>query len=237
VVKSEGPIVETDLLAALDDITEYAERGAAGESPALPIDVLNLSMGYYHETPDDDALFDSHVLVLFERLRKAGCTVVCSAGNDGTARPQFPAAFATTAKNVVSVGALNPNLDTVAIFSNTGDWVTCYAAGGAVLSTMPPFQGGLEPSARTRAYGWVRESLDPDNFHRRVRPGKDGKEGEPDGGFALWSGTSFSAPVQAGKIARALVGKLPRERKPRSVEPTRRAAVQAAMPPGPPRSA
>jgi subtilisin family serine protease len=234
VVKSEGPIVESDLVAALDDITEYAERGAAGDQNARPIDVLNLSMGYYHETPYDDALFDDHMLDLFDRLAKVGCTVVCSAGNDGTARPQFPAAFAGKADNCVSVGALNPNLDTVAIFSNTGDWVTCYAPGGAVLSTMPPFQGGLEPEARTRAYDWVRESIDPDNFQRRAAPLKGGSEADPDGGFALWSGTSFAAPVQAGRIAQALVGRLPTDRNRRTVSRIRRKAVQDAMPPGPP---
>ena len=43
--------------------------------------------------------------------------------------------------------------------------------------------------ARTEAYGRVRESIDPDDFR---------------GGFALWSGTSFSAPLdgrQAGRRA------------------------------------
>ena len=31
-----------------------------------------------------------------------------------------------------SVGALNPNETTVALFSNTGDWVTHYDVGAAV---------------------------------------------------------------------------------------------------------
>jgi subtilisin family serine protease len=85
------------------------------------------------------------------------------------------------------VGAQNPNL-TDALFSNAGPWVRAHAPGAAVLSTTPAFQGGLEPMARTEAYQRVRESIDPDDFT---------------GGFALWSGTSFAAPVFAGRVAAA----------------------------------
>ncbi len=89
---------------------------------------------------------------------------------------------------IVSVGALNPN-GTDALFSNAGPWVRAYASGAAVMSTLPQFQGGLEPAARTEAYTRVRESIDPDDFT---------------GSFALWSGTSFSAPLFAGRVAAKL---------------------------------
>ena len=63
-----------------------------------PIDILSLSMGYYHETPEDE-LFDPTV---WEIMRAASArparTVVCSAGNDATARPMFPAAFGPWAR-------------------------------------------------------------------------------------------------------------------------------------------
>ena len=72
--------------------------------------------------------------------------------------------------------------------------VRCYAPGAKVLSTMPAFEGGLEPIARTTAYGLVRESIDPDDFT---------------GGFGVWSGTSFAAPFVAGRLASTLAGKLP----------------------------
>jgi serine protease len=91
---------------------------------------------------------------------------------------------------VVSVGALNPN-GTDALFSNAGPWVRAFAPGAALMSTMPPFQGGLEPQARTEAYMRRRESIDPDDYT---------------GTFALWSGTSFAAPLFAGQLAAQLVG-------------------------------
>ena len=62
------------------------------------------------------------------------------------------------------------------------------------MSTTPPMQGGLQPMARTKAFGKVRESIDPDDFT---------------GGFAVWSGTSFAAPIQAGRIAQKMVASMP----------------------------
>ncbi len=178
-----------------------ARRHRDGEPGGHPIDVLNLSMGYYHETPED-LLFDPTMYDILQRLGDCGVAVVCSAGNDATARPMFPAAFAPWADGhggavphasrvpIVSVGALNPN-GTDALFSNAGPWVRAYAPGGAVMSTLPPFQGGLQPMARSEAYTRVRESIDPDDFT---------------GSFAVWSGTSFSAPLFAGRLAARLVG-------------------------------
>ena len=69
-----------------------------------------------------------------------------------------------------------------------------YVNGAAVMSTTPPMQGGLQPMARTKAFGKVRESIDPDDFT---------------GGFAVWSGTSFAAPLQAGRIAEKMVAAMP----------------------------
>lgn len=177
----------------------------------MPIDVLNLSLGYYHETPTD-VLFDPTLARLLEALGRCGTAVVCSVGNDATARPVYPAAFAPWSDGsggaaagpvtgpvssdcvpVVSVGALNPG-GTVALFSNTGPWVRCYEPGALVVSTSPRFQGGLQPIARTHAFGLERESVDPDDYT---------------GGFAAWSGTSFAAPMLAGKIATAMVDDLP----------------------------
>ncbi len=128
--------------------------------------------------------------------------MVCSVGNDATARPNFPAAFAPWSDGngpvqpdpacppIVSVGALNPNLKTDAMFSNAGPWVRAYVPGAAVMSTFPTtFQGGRQSLARSTAFGRARDTIDPDDFR---------------GGFGVWSGTSFSAPLMAGLLARQL---------------------------------
>jgi subtilisin family serine protease len=205
VVGSDGPIVESDLIDTLKRIAELARRHRDGEPGGHPIDVLNLSMGYYHETPKDKQ-FDPTMYDVLRQLGECGTAVICSAGNDATARPMFPAAFTpwqdrrgpvkrrTGLVPITSVGALNPNGCTDALFSNAGPWVATYAEGASVLSTMPPaFQGGLEPLARTEAYQRTRESIDPDNYT---------------GGFALWSGTSFAAPLFAGRVAARLVDRI-----------------------------
>jgi subtilisin family serine protease len=88
---------------------------------------------------------------------------------------------------VLSVGALNPNGRTDALFSNAGPWVRAYTFGAAVLSTLPvDFQGGLQSSAAATAFGRPRDAIDPDDFR---------------GGFAVWSGTSFAGPLMAGQVA------------------------------------
>jgi serine protease len=203
VVHSDGVVIESDLIDALTAIGEIAQRHAIGrgpESDARPIDVLNLSLGYYHETPTDE-LFDPTLYRLLEFLGRCGTVVVAAAGNDATSRPMYPAAFSPYPAGlvkepvkgcvpVVSVGAENPDR-TVALFSNCGPWVHMWALGAAVVSTIPEtFNGGAQPAARTRASGQDRSALDPDGYTQ---------------GFAVWSGTSFSAPVIAGDVAAALL--------------------------------
>jgi subtilisin family serine protease len=130
--------------------------------------------------------------------------VVCSAGNDAIDRPSFPASLwawpgadngIASDKHVplVSVGAINPSQHSLALFSNVGPWVRTYAPGAVVVSTTPAFTGGTQAVTRADAYGFERQTVDPDDYR---------------GGFAAWSGTSFAAPYVAGKVA-ALLGTLP----------------------------
>ncbi len=89
---------------------------------------------------------------------------------------------------MTAVGALNPDGATVALFSNAGAWVRAYAVGAAVVSTVPTTlsgSGGRVVEAR-HAGRIPRTSVDHDDYRS---------------GFAVWSGTSFAAPVIAGDIA------------------------------------
>ena len=108
-------------------------------------------------------------------LQAQGVVVVASAGNDGSCRPNYPAAF----PGVIAVGAVGPNGP--AAFSNYGSWVRACAPGVDLLSTF--FEGfdGDEPPTETGA--------DSDRFN----------------GWAIWSGTSFSGPVVAGALARMIL--------------------------------
>ena len=67
---------------------------------------------------------------------------------------------------VVSVGALNPNTHRRPVHQRAGRGCARYAPGASVMSTMPPFQGGLQPMAQTWIDGRIRESIDPDDFRR-----------------------------------------------------------------------
>jgi subtilisin family serine protease len=132
-------------------------------------------------------------------LGEYGVAVVASAGNDATARPSYPAAFAPHGHHRVSrrvvpvsaVGALNPD-GSIALFSNDGPWVKYLRPGASLVSTLPTtFDGSQEPSNEVEnRRRETRASLDPDDFSS---------------GFAVWSGTSFAAPVFAGQLAQRLL--------------------------------
>lgn len=212
-IETVRPLVESEWLTTLAQITELVRLDREGvdqeeKDRGQAIDVLSLSLGYYHENESDD-LLDPILWDILDELGRLGVVVVCSAGNDATAQPCYPAAFGPWADDkgpyparhsyapVVSVGASNPN-GTDAMFTNGGPWVRAYAPGAAVMSTMPPFDGGLQPIGRLTIGGRLRESIDPDDYHAGMR----GRRAE--GGFGLWSGTSFAAPVIAGRIAAAM---------------------------------
>ena len=161
------------------------------------VDVISISLGYYHEQPSD-ALFDPLMLAPLRALGRLGVAVVVSAGNDATNRPMYPAAFAPHPGGVVeemspgevplvAVGATNPD-GSVALFSNDGPWVRAYRPGAGLISTMPiSFDAGRKATVQVVENGQVRSTIDPDNFLS---------------GFASWSGTSFAAPILAGDLAR-----------------------------------
>ncbi|MGC3995111.1 MAG: S8/S53 family peptidase [Propionicimonas sp.] len=221
VMSSEGLVAEDDALDVLQDVLDQQVAALAGGHADAIVDVVTLSFGYYHEDlPDEDSdpstLPPTSLGTLLRDLGRAGILVVAGAGNDGTSRPFLPAALAGDTGTgsgdlpLVSVGSLNPNRSTVSLFSNGGTWVTTYRHGAAIVSTLPRLQNASSQSssdvagvdtltgaakqaveAGKAAAPADRSTIDMDDFS---------------GGFGVWSGTSFSAPLLAGQLAQALVG-------------------------------
>jgi subtilisin family serine protease len=154
-----------------DDFTFAAALGRMFASGAP--DVVNLSFGGYTEHDEEPlatrAILDEH--------RGDGTVFVASAGNDGTCRPSWPAAFA----DVVAVGALT-SCGQPAWFTNWGHWVDACAPGVDVVSTF------------LRHEGTEIEDADGEALHV-----------EAFDGWASWTGTSFAAPKVAAAIAREMV--------------------------------
>ncbi|MFC7023414.1 S8 family serine peptidase [Promicromonospora thailandica] len=213
----DGRVREWDIAHTLEKLLEFHRRGVAGVDGCWPVDVVVLSGGFYAERPEDDEDYDGVLRGRLRDLRRAGVLVVVSAGNDGSTRPIFPAAWAPrvrrTPNGAVQVGSgevsahytpllpvtgQNPD-GTLSDFSNDGPWVVAVRPGSNVLSAMPTTFDGAEVPLQSG--DGLRRTVDPDNFAS---------------GFGLWSGTSFAAPVLAGELAAALL----REREEAQVAPT-----------------
>jgi hypothetical protein len=192
IIHSDDAVYEGDLICALGLLAERVAFAEAGHMDHM-VDVISLSLGYFDESADD-VRYSSGLWQVIELLLGMGVAVVASAGNSATSRRCYPAAFtvlpAPGPVQLISVGALNPN-GSKALFSNDGHWVRAWASGAAVVSTFPvDIDASRTPGVRVRAHhGADREALDPDNYR---------------GGFATWSGTSFSAPLLAAHIAAQL---------------------------------
>jgi thermitase len=134
-------------------------------------DIINASLGTM--TPDNLPPVAFTTALDIVQAGHPDVLIVASAGNTGQELPMFPAAM----KGVIGVGALAAKL-TPAPWSNHGFWVNCSAVGIGVIST---FVEGDEPH-NDDAGQVVTEHFGPD-------------------AWAIWSGTSFSAPQIAGAVA------------------------------------
>lgn len=190
VMGADGIVPEHMLIRALDMVL-MKQRQAPGWA-----DAIVLSLGYYSESAADEEYTSGLQNVLLQ-LGRAGVAVFASAGNDGTSRPSYPAAFAIDpafagldTMPVVSVAALSPDR-TRALFSNDGPWVTAEALGVNVISTAMTLDGSKLPAQETLdPWGRLRSAVDVDSFQD---------------GFASWSGTSFATPVVAGEFLNRLI--------------------------------
>jgi subtilisin family serine protease len=200
----DGVLRESEMLHLFRAMLIRQVHAQRANNPGQLIDVVCISFGYYDEQPED-VVFDHKLGHAMHALAKVGISVVAAAGNDSTYRCFYPAAYSPYPTGVVktphrdavplvSVGALNPNRRSIALFSNAGDWVSCHRPGAALVSTFPKHaDGSLQPISRTFVAGdGLRATIDPDDFTCAGN-----------GGFGTWSGTSFAAPVLAGELAQA----------------------------------
>ncbi|MCH7231245.1 S8/S53 family peptidase [Glycomyces sp. L485] len=187
VVHNDGLAYEHEVVGALHHVADQVEAARDGDDDAISVDIVVLAFGYVDENPEDQP--GGWMGQAIERLTSLGVAVVAAAGNQSSDRPFYPAAYAAHPRPegtapVLSVGALNPNRN-VAMFSNDGPWVACFATGAGLVSTFPcEAKGSLMPDRRSRASfaDRYRESHDPDDFSS---------------GYAVWGGTSFAAPLAA----------------------------------------
>jgi hypothetical protein len=204
IMHSDGIVYEGDLTCALSLIAGRVAAAQNGDMSQM-VDVVSLSLGYFIETTADEA-YSSGLWQVIDILLGLGVAVTAAAGNYATSRRFYPAAFAGLPPApgrapLISVAALNPN-GSKALFSDGGSWIRAWAPGAAMISTFPAdVNGSRDPQVSMRAHPantlpagvslpGEREALDPDDFSA---------------GFAIWSGTSFSAPLLAAHIASELL--------------------------------
>lgn len=234
VMGSDGVARESAVVAALKAIVERVEEAQSTGDMTKMVDVVSLSMGYLFERPPADEQ-SNRVAVQIKALRRLGVLVVAAAGNSASSQRFFPACLSTvsnglTTPPVISVGALNPN-GSKALFTNEGLSVTCYATGTNVVSTFPQ-----DANASRQPTVQVGTDNRKDLPQYRQSPDVDDHTLSP---FAVWTGSSFSAPHVAAHLANALRVMPSTQATTKAEQASERAAdavaavIKAAQPPAP----
>lgn len=176
-----GDISDSALVNALQAVQAAADR--------TKWRVLNLSLSGYNEDDRAGVVLADEIA----EMLKDGWLIVAAAGNSASCRLAWPAAL----PGVVAVGAISRCVP--AWFSNYGPWVDVSAPGVDIVARYPDI-GKLGDDENKKPTDKLK-----------VGPGKDaaGKmvmflASDFDTGWATWSGTSFSAPFVAGKLAARL---------------------------------
>ncbi len=163
VMDNDGKVKEDDAAGALTWLADNPDLASG-------VEVVLMAFGRADEPGDRDL---DRLRKPIKALSERGVRIVASAGNDGSERPVYPAAFAAEEelsckgrRSVISVGALASPTER-APYSNSGPWVAEWFRGTNAISIMP---------LTTKESGPARGD-----------------------GYAWWSGTSFAAAIAAGK--------------------------------------
>ncbi|WP_432195017.1 S8/S53 family peptidase [Streptomyces sp. bgisy027] len=171
-------------------------------------DVLSLSAGTSNGRTDGLLGIEAFM----RELRDQRTLLVAAAGNNGSATPFWPAAYADLPDYqdvVLSVGALRGDGEFGACFSNHGPWVKVYAPGERLTGVLTGFDAPMPYTYQHSTYdtcrygfGYACTCVSP--RHTGVLS-EQGGAAKPDQvmfeGLAHWSGTSFATPLVAGLIA------------------------------------
>jgi subtilisin family serine protease len=111
VMRASGAVVEGDLHEVLSLLLLRHVEGQETGNADLVVDVLSLSLGYYHESPADE-ITDEQFRTLMAAFVERGVVVVAAAGNDSTDQPLYPAGFTAPLLGqqglpMAAVGSLN----------------------------------------------------------------------------------------------------------------------------------
>jgi hypothetical protein len=174
-IRQIAPAATVSVVKVLDSHGVGDDLAVADAVARLPaeVDIINLSLGGYTDG-------DSAPLAIASVLRKRRSVVGAAAGNNGSPRPFWPAAF----KPVLAVGALEEKGGhwSRADFSNHGWWVDATARGVSLQST---FARGKTKVAQGPAPAATDPTIAFD-------------------GWAGWDGTSFASPITAAVLARTM---------------------------------
>lgn len=176
-IRQVAPAADVYAVKVLDSHGVGDDFSVATAMSQLPsdTDVINLSLGGYTDR-------DQPPLAILNAMRQTAGkrAVVAAAGNYGTTRPFWPAAFGP----VLGVGAVEGGQGkwARAPYSNHGRWVDATARGTNLPSTFAAEKTLL-------ALGSSPSPFDPTIAF---------------GGWARWDGTSFATPIAAAMIARTM---------------------------------